>query len=168
MDGWGSGDGQGSPGRGKEAVKVTLFITELLEKYFSECQNVSPLSVRSPSLPLVQLLYLSISPSLFADGALSGFLMRCQHLRWNGGGAKEKERERARERCKKNKKKKPGVQSREILHECVFCERLQSFTAAGGSSQREELRESVAQHTGFKLSLHLQSSVGKRCPKVLV
>lgn len=80
-DGWVDRDVQGSPGRGKEPVKVTLFITELLEKYFSECQSASPLSLRSPSLPRVQLLYLSISPSLFADGALSGFLMRCQHLR---------------------------------------------------------------------------------------
>ena len=73
MDGWMGGDVQGSPGRGVEAVKVTLFITELLEKYFSECQNVLPLSLRSPSLLLVQLLYLSILPLFLLMVLCQGF-----------------------------------------------------------------------------------------------
>lgn len=39
-------------------------------------------------LSVAQSLYPSSSLLFFADAALSGFLMRCQVLRWNGGGGK--------------------------------------------------------------------------------
>lgn len=83
---------------------MTLFITAPLENYFSWslsfysgdtlCQMTLPclfFIFPPPPLPVSLQLTLNISrsPSLFADGALSGFLMRCQHWRWNGGGARE-------------------------------------------------------------------------------
>lgn len=82
-------------------MKVTLIITALLEEYFSrsssfysgdvQCQTTLPcLSFYvSTSLPLSGSV--SVSPYLallFADSALLGFLMRCHHLKWDGGGVR--------------------------------------------------------------------------------
>lgn len=99
--GWRDMRQRSSTGRGGVGVKVTLFITALfgeilqlellfLFRRYSEPKHLypvssSPLLYLSTSLSLVQ----SLHSSLFADAALSGLLMRCQRLRWNGGGARE-------------------------------------------------------------------------------
>ncbi len=81
---------------------MTLFITALLENTLvgaplfilvilsAKASLPSLLSLRlylPSSLSFSLCISLSSSPS--ADAALSGFLMRCQCLRWDGGGASE-------------------------------------------------------------------------------
>lgn len=92
MDGGRRGGGgdagrRNSTGRGGGRVKVTLFITALLEKYFSwsssfysgdtQCQSISTLSLylltSPPSHSLVQSLYLSIFLSFLLTPLCQGF-----------------------------------------------------------------------------------------------
>lgn len=70
-------------------VGAPLFILVILSAKASlPCLFISSSLVCLPPFSLVQSLHLSIflSSSLFADAALSGFLMRCQRLRLDLGG----------------------------------------------------------------------------------
>lgn len=121
-------------------VKVTLFVTAQLEKRFSRSSYFHSCAKRlfiSPpaSLRLVQPLYLSLSLflSLFADGVLSGFLMRCQAF------------EVEQWRCKRDAIKKAGVQSRErscasVSTSSSKTSELQAAAAGGGNRRRNRER----------------------------